>query len=126
MGWVSGLEPSANWGGQRRSDQVDQPLDLASVQAHASLGQQVVAGRLVAFFGRRPCGQTHQRRRKAVDQAQRLIERTPSGAGGGLVEIVPAQGDGAKERVDVLGPLGMTFFSGLAGVAGHVQAGLAV
>lgn len=55
-------------GGQGGSAEVDQALDLASLQAHAGLGQQILAGRLVAFFGRRPRRQANQGRGKAVDQ----------------------------------------------------------
>ena len=47
---------------------------------------------------------------KAMHQPQRLIQRTASDVRDGLVEIVPAHGHHAKERLNVLGPMGMAFF----------------
>jgi hypothetical protein len=113
-------------GGHRRGHEVDQTLDLTPVQSHARQGQQLLTGRLVAFLSRRSRRQTHQSRREAVDQPQRLIEWEASGLRGGLVEIVSPHLDGAKERVDVLDPIGMTFFPGLAGVVRHLETGLVV
>ena len=45
---------------------------------------------------------------------------------GGMVEIGAAQFDGAKEGLHGLGPVGMAFFAGTAGLLGQAQVGLAV
>ena len=42
------------------------------------------------------------------------------------MEIVPLYPDVAKECANVLGPVGMAFFPGLAGVVGHLKIGLVV
>ncbi len=118
-------DPSA-LGGHRRGDEVDQTLDLTPVQSHARQGQQILTGRLVTFLSRSPCRQTHQSRREALDQPQSLIERKTSGLREGLVEIIPAHLDEAKERVDVLDPAGMAFFPGTAGIVRHLEARLVV
>ena len=61
-----------------------------------------------------------------MDQPQRLVEGETSGLRLGLVEIVPANFDGAKERMNVLGPRGMAFFPGPAGIVRHAQVRLVV
>jgi hypothetical protein len=63
-----------------------------------------------------------------VDQAQRLVEWKPARVRRRVIEIVSArlEPDDAKEGVDVLGPVGMVFFAGSAGIVRHLQIGLVV
>jgi len=103
-------------------------MDLATLQAHARLGQEIRAGRFIAFLGRRAGRQSYQGGGEAVDQAQRLVERKPARVRRRVIEVVPArlELDDAKEGVDVLDPVGMAFFSGPAGIVRHLQTGLVV
>jgi hypothetical protein len=61
-----------------------------------------------------------------VDQAQCLVEGKPARIGRRVIEIVAARFelDDTEQGVDVLGPVGMAFFPGPAGIVRHRQTGL--
>lgn len=110
--------------GHCRGHAVDQPLDLAAFHDDAGLGQEILAGRLIAFLGGSPGAQSERGRREALDQSQGLVEREAPGLALQVIVIVAAQANDPKERMEIVGPVGMVFFPGLAGVVGHAQIGL--
>lgn len=123
--WIGG-GPLFQRRGHFRADAIDQTMDLTARNGNPGQGQQVLAGRFVAFPGRRPRPQAHQRRRKALHQTQGLIQRKASGAGGWRIKIRAMQFHDPQDPMHLKLPVGMAFFARTGGVVRDAEALLGV
>ena len=104
-----------------RPRHIGQPLNLAPINGNPGYFQQILACGLIAFPRGSPGSQTNQRRGKAVDQAQRLIQWGSALMVGLIVKVIAPKMDGAKDGIHLKWAVGMTFFANTAGVLWNVQ-----
>ena len=104
-----------------RSRHISQSLNLPAINGNPGYFQQILAGGLIPFSRGRARSQANQRRGKAVDQAQRLVQWGAPPLRVLIVKVVSPQVDAAKNALHLEGAIGMTLFTGAAGVVWNVQ-----